>query len=449
MEKLERLARIEDAKHQQERDSEDEEYHFINGSGISDITGDKEDQAQNNENKGKEIPLDAESALDRLNNMGSSDGSDIDFFDDDDDEYEEDIEKKEQTQSDETKEEETAREDDIHTVASDLGGTVDEIGGLQVINLSPTDIDLKDEKKDESDKVDDKAGDKDKHSLRDWLKGKIGKKKNKVEDKKMDTYEIPTKADAIDIEITDGDALKVLASRGFIGNISSSKLYTTRKELYLLIMDWIEDQKITNKVTIVTKRHTTEIDAKYEDIYTFISNKYEKLEDKYEKIANDPYHNLKVKLSLGTAGVACGVILLLTAGKGLFVNQTATDEVNAIKDYIKYEVEQDSEGSLINTAGYDTLSKVNAIIMESEEEMLEDDDDKKTLEDTTLIPTDPSSSRGEISYSETSTYNYAGTNATEAFNMDPTQLGISEEDATEEIKRAAESNKVPLLELVR
>lgn len=425
---------LETEKHIEERDLDlDEEYPFLNGKGTT--------------NPAKEETIDTESTLDKLNEMEMTgeDEGEIDFFDDDDEE-----EKADELPDEDKDPSQEEKDDDIQKVADALGGEIIEIGGLQLVDLSPEDKKEKEDEEPKENKDDVKEGKK-KNPLKGLFKGKKGKKEKNAEN--AASYEIPSQADTIELEITDEDTLKVLASRRYIGNISESKLYTSQKELYISIMDWIEDQKITNKVTVVTKRHTAEIDAKFEDIYTFISNRYEKLEDKYERIAADKYHNLKVRLAVTTGAVACGAVLLFTAGKGLFMNQAEQDNVNVITDHIKYEAEQDVEGSLINASGYDAISTVSDILMETEEKIItpqeEIIEEKENSENSTIIPGDATSSRSTSIHSGAPAYNYIGTSSREAFNINPDQLGISEEEASEEIKKAAEANKVPLLEIVR
>ena len=60
-----------------------------------------------------------------------------------------------------------------------------------------------------------------------------------------------------------------------------------------------------------------------------------------------------------------------------------------------------------------------------------------------------SSSENTTPSGETSTNMYTNRNSLEAFNIDPSKLGIAEEDATDEVKRSAQTNKAPLYELVR
>lgn len=430
--------KVETRKHANERD-QDDELLFISNGGQEIETSDRARDIKS-----------AEDALNSLDNLNFADGDEeIDFFDEEDEEEEEIIEDDGKDKDSENNSDRQPK-DDIHAIAEELGGTVSIVNGIEMLDLSSDEEDKDKDKDKEEDKKDDKDdNDKDdgkKHPLRDFFKGKIGKGKKKDKQEQISTYKVDKNADLIDIELEDEDVLKVLNTRGFIGNISESKLYTTKKELYLFIMDLIADQKITNKVTISTKRHTVEIDAKYEDIYTFIANRYEKLEDKYELIAADKYHDLKVKFACGSAVVACGAILLLTAGRGLFAGNGSGRHIDVIPDQINYEVENDAEGSLINTTGYDGLSKVNAMISEDDEELqLQGEDESKIEIIEEQSPNSSSSSRNTNAY-ETSTYTYTGM---EAFNMNPSELGISEEEVTDEIRREAEANSTPLLNYVR
>ncbi|MDE6292196.1 MAG: hypothetical protein K2L98_00785, partial [Bacilli bacterium] len=225
------------------------------------------------------------------------------------------------------------------------------------------------------------------------------------------------------------------------GNISEAKLYLTKKRLFLYLMDLIEDQKITNKVQVITKRHTAEIDAKYESMYTFIVNRYEKLEDKYEKIANDKYHNLKTGAVVSVAGLSVILILALTVGKDLF----ASNETAAAIDILNNETNLEFEEGKMDAASYDRISAVNALIEEAADGLKSSQEESGAIEESSI----DESSLGNITIPyEGTSYIYNGTHATEAFNINPAGLGISEEDASDDIKREAETNKAPLLNYV-
>lgn len=410
-------------KHRQERDEDLEEECLFIGTNHQDRVGD------------------AASTLDELSEIEADGDEEIDFFDDDEEDVT--LEDGEDTRQDEATEE-PENADNIQKTAEALDGEVINIDGLEIVDLSPEDKVEDSEEKDKENQPEDKK----KRSLKDTLggliKGKKGKKKNNKEH--MAVYENATSSDAVEFDIADEDTLKVLASRGYIGNVSESKLYTIKKELYLCIMDWIVDQKIINKVIVETKRHTAQIDAKYEDIYKFIATRYENLEDRYERYAADKYHDLKVKLSICAGTVACGTVLLLTAGRGLLASSKAADEVNAITNQIKYEVEQDTSGTIINAPEYDALHRANAMLIEIEENLKLPSQEEDNLEQE-VSPL--SSSENTTPSGETSTNMYTNRNSLEAFNIDPSKLGIAEEDATDEVKRSAQTNKAPLYELVR
>ncbi len=424
----------ETRSHIEERDDE-EELLFINGS-----------QSIEEGERAKEV-LDIEAALNELGDVNPEEEEEVDFFDEDE-EYEEGPTETTQVEEQITEDKQTPEEDSedkipkdgIQELADEFGGEIIEVNGLQIVDLSP------ERKQDKSDTPDEETNkDKKKRTLKDFFGGK---KKDKNKDgQKMTTLEGVDSIDTIDLEIVDEDVLKVLASREITEDISESKFYTTQKALYLSLMDWIADRKITDKVRVETKRHTAEIDAKYESMYTFIANKYDKLEDRYERYANDKYHNLKVKGAFTvTALAACSLLFCLTVGKNLFAATRDAESADDISENIKYKTEETTDNDLFNTNGDDILSTVNSLLLEDETPIPSEIEEDLTIDGET--PLNQNSSYNSIPYDGTSMYTYTGTNATEAFNMDTTGLGISEEDATDDIKRAAEANKAPLLDLV-
>lgn len=413
---------------QEKRDDLDlddlDELLFINDGSSGEYEEDKEEIKETTQTG------DAKAALEELDGLNPDGEDEIDFFDDDFDYEEEAAEKAE----------DVSKEDDITAIAEELGGTVINDGDLQIMDLSIEEVDAAKEKEATEDENNADKNAQRRSFLKDLFKGKKGK--NKVEDTAEQAVINEGITEQDTIEITDNEILKVLESRNYSGNISEAKLYLTKKRLFLYLMDLIEDQKITNKVQVITKRHTAEIDAKYEGMYTFIVNKYEKLEDKYERIANDKYHNLKTGAVASLAGLSLIVILALTIGKDLF----ASNETAAAIDILNKEANLEFEEDKMDSASYNKISAVNAIIEEAADELKSSEEEDELIEESSI----EESSLGNITIPyEGTSYIYNGAHATEAFNINPSGLIISEEDASDEIKREVETNKAPLLDYVR
>lgn len=227
----------------------------------------------------------------------------------------------------------------------------------------------------------------------------------------------------------------MLESKEYLGNISESKLYTIRKNLYLSIMDWIVDQQIREKVQIVTKRQTAEVDAKYAEVYSYFAKKYEALEDKYERYSQDKYHSLKVKMAVGAPLALCSLALIAILSRDAYNSRTVqADGINALNNEIGIE----------NNNIYDNLVPKDITKID---ELIDDSVEPDESKDEPMGEIVNEESRVNAPSYEWS-YPYAGSNAPEAFNVQGGQY-YSDEDVTDEIRSAAEANKTPILEFVR
>lgn len=336
---------------------------------------------------------------------------------------------------------------DIERTAKSLGGQVTETNGIQIIDLNdPKDKEEIDKDEDDNDK-DNKNNKGGKFgSLKDFIKNKLSKKP-KYDDEEDDyeevaSYEIPSKGE--EIEIMENDAIKVLSSREFSGDVSESKFYIGMKTLYLNILDWITDQKINNRVSITTKSGTVEIDAKYEELYRKIANKYEALEERYERYANDKYHNLKIRLALSTPIVIGAVALFVT----LMNKGAIRAEYDANSDILN---SNNIEQTIDDNIKINDMTKMNETIIEDDgieftiEDYQEYLDEIKRRELEESEGADYTYEVDPLDY-EGMTYPYSGSNVTEAFNADG---GINLTGDDDEAKRQAEQNKTPLNQIVR
>lgn len=103
--------------------------------------------------------------------------------------------------------------------------------------------------------------------------------------------------------------LKVVYRKKYLGKVPKSLIYKLKKRLYLYIMEYMKTQPI-NKTAILNRAEAVIVDKKYARIYTLVANKYDRFEEKYERLANDFGYNALTKL-IGTGKLSLGLALSL------------------------------------------------------------------------------------------------------------------------------------------
>ncbi|MDE5631112.1 MAG: hypothetical protein K2I70_05875, partial [Bacilli bacterium] len=108
------------------------------------------------------------------------------------------------------------------------------------------------------------------------------------------------------MRVKKGKGLRVVYRRKYLGKVPKSLIYLLKKSLYRYIMEYMKSQPI-NKAAILNRAYAVIIDQKYANFYTLIADKYDRFEEKYERLANDFGYKMLTrlinagKLSLGLA----------------------------------------------------------------------------------------------------------------------------------------------------
>lgn len=102
---------------------------------------------------------------------------------------------------------------------------------------------------------------------------------------------------------------KVIYRRKYLGKVPKSLIYKLKKSLYQYIMNSLTDKPIKN-VAILNRTNAVIIDKKYAKRYSLIAKKYDRFEEKYERLANDLGYNILNKL-IATGKLSLGLALSL------------------------------------------------------------------------------------------------------------------------------------------
>ncbi len=130
--------------------------------------------------------------------------------------------------------------------------------------------------------------------------------------------------------------LKVMYRRKYLDKAPKSLIYRLKKRLYLYIMEYMQTQPI-NKTAILNRANAVIVDKKYALIYTLIANKYDRFEEKYERLANDFGYNILNKL-IGTGKLSLGLALslLLILKDPTLINEKGIEEPPMEPTYYAY-----------------------------------------------------------------------------------------------------------------
>lgn len=183
---------------------------------------------------------------------------------------------------------------------------------------------------------------------------------NKSDSKDNYIY-IPT-----NMPIIKNKGMKVIYRRKYLDKAPNSLTYKIKNKLYLYILNLLKTRPI-NKPVILNRAKAVIIDKRYEYIYTFIANRYDRFEEKYERLANDRSYNNIYKFFCAnkwSLGIAMGLFIILYS-KNLSTepeqpittcNEEKTEFIK--KDYIVITEEDDNFTDNIMLS---TLTKNNSL----------------------------------------------------------------------------------------